>query len=287
MPAACGTAKTNTVGCIFSDIRNPLYTGVIRGADELLSQHNYALMIANSAGSTAQEVALINLFTRRRVDALILSLADETNKEMIAAVKAARIPTVLIERELPLPIPSVGTDHAGGLRQATDYLIGLGHRRIALVTGGKNTRAGRERVRGYMDSFAAHNLPLDTALLRLESLSVDYSFSETQHLLDLDDPPTAIISGGNLMLAGVLRATQMRNIEIPRQLSVISSGDTELAELATPPITVLRWDLGAIGRRAAELVLRRLRDRTAEIQGRVELPIEFILRRSCAPPPRR
>jgi LacI family transcriptional regulator len=278
------TASTRMIGCIFSDIRNPLYTSIIKGAEEALSAQGYVLMIASSHESSERETALIDLFARRRADGLLLSLADETSQPVIDAISAAKVPTVLVERDLPLDVASVGTDHRAGMKRATQYLISLGHQRIALITGGQNNRAGRERLRGYIDAMQEAGINVNQDLLRLDSLSSNYAFNETQYLLGLAVPPTAIISGGNQMLAGVLRAARLKGITIPTQLSVINSGDTELAELATPPVTVIRWDLEAVGREGATLLIKMMTRTVAKNLGRIELPNEIILRESCAPP---
>jgi LacI family transcriptional regulator len=278
------TASTRMIGCIFSDIRNPLYTSIIKGAEEALSAQGYVLMIASSHESSEREAALIDLFARRRADGLLLSLADETSQPVIDAISAAKVPTVLVERNLPLDVASVGTDHRAGMKRATQYLISLGHQRIALITGGQNNRAGRERLRGYIDAMQEAGININQDLLRLDSLSSNYAFNETQYLLGLTVPPTAIISGGNQMLAGVLRATRLKGVTIPTQLSVINSGDTELAELATPPVTVIRWDLEAVGREGATLLIKMITGTVAKNSGRIELPNEIILRESCAPP---
>ncbi len=139
-------------------------------------------------------------------------------------------------------------------------------------------------MRGFLDAFARAGLPAEGALVRAESLSADYAFAQTQHLLDLAAPPTALIAGGNLMLSGVLRAARTRDLRVPDDLSLISTGDTELAELATPPVTVVRWDLPAVGRHAAALLLSRLLNEAPPTPRRIELPTEIVLRRSCAPP---
>ena len=191
---------------------------------------------------------------------------------------------MLVERNLPIEAYSVGTDHRGGMRRAVEYLFSLGHERIALITGGQRTRAGRERVGGYVDAYKHARKTPRPEMLRLESLSSDYAFSETQALLSMKSPPTAIIAGGNLMLAGVLRATHMLDVKIPHDLSIMCSGDTELAELATPPVTAIRWDLGAVGREAAKLLIGRLSGALPPDSVRIEVPNEIVLRKSCAPP---
>jgi LacI family transcriptional regulator len=278
------TARTRTIGCIFADVRNPLYANIIQGAEQVFAESGYTLMVASSGGDSSRETKLIQLFASRRADGLILSNADEEDARIAAAITASGLPTVLVERNLPIEAYSVGTDHRGGMRRAVEYLFSLGHERIALITGGQRTRAGRERVGGYVDAYKHARKTPRPEMLRLESLSSDYAFSETQALLNMKSPPTAIIAGGNLMLAGVLRATHMLDVKIPRDLSIVCSGDTELAELATPPVTAIRWDLGAVGREAAKLLIGRLSGALPPDSVRIEVPNEIVLRKSCAPP---
>jgi LacI family transcriptional regulator len=276
------TASTRTIGCIFSDVRNPLYANIIQGAEQAFAECGYTLMVASSGGDSAREAKLIQLFASRRADGLILSNADEEDPDIAAAIKASGLPTVLVERDLPIEAYSVGTDHRSGMRRAVEYLFSLGHERIALITGGQRTRAGRERVGGYVDAYKQAGKVPQSGMLRLESLSSEYALSETQALLAMKSPPTAIIAGGNLMLAGVLRATQMGGVEIPSDLSIICSGDTDLAELATPPVTAIRWDLGAVGRESAKLLINRLSGALPPHFVRIEIPYEIVLRKSCA-----
>lgn len=279
------TASTRMIGCVFSDFRNPLYANIIQGAEEALAADNYALMVASSSGSASREASLIRLFASRRTDGLILSVSDEQSKEIVAAIRAANLPTVFVERELEVDAYSVGTDHRGGIRKAVDYLMSLGHERVALLTGGQKTRAGRERLAGFLDAYKAAGRSVHPEMLRLESLSSDYAFRETQGLMGLKAKPTAIIAGGNLMLAGVLQAAKVLNLTLPRDLSIICSGDMELAQLATPSVTAIRWDLGAVGREAANLLLSHFSGVEIASGTRIEVPNEIVLRDSCCPPP--
>jgi LacI family transcriptional regulator len=279
------TAATKLVGCIVSDFSNPLYSAILRSAESVLSEHGYTLIIASSDDRIDREIALFETFARRRVDGVIAVISDENDRTLLETIESAGFPVLLMERDAHFGADVIATDHAGGMRQAVEYLISLGHERIALITGSTQTRSGRDRAAGYRAAFAAAGLTVDEALLRCESLTTAYAFSETQRLFLLPKPPTAIISGGNLMLAGVLRALRTADQSIPDDVSVISSGETELAELATPPITVIRWDLAAFGREAAKLILERMSDGAQAVR-RIVVPCELTLRKSCAVPRR-
>jgi LacI family transcriptional regulator len=170
--------------------------------------------------------------------------------------------------------------------QAVDYLIELGHRRIALLTAGIEIRPGRERVRGFTEAFAKRKLPLPKDLIRAQSLSADFGFRETTALLQLPDPPTALIAGGNQILVGVLKAVQQVGIEVPKQLSLITCDRTDLATTYPGPLTVIDRNLAEIGRTAADLLLERMGEGEGATRPavRIAFPTHLALGRSCARP---
>jgi LacI family transcriptional regulator len=272
------------IGFIFSDIRNSLYSSMVKGAEDVLSEHGYILMVASSDGNPMREMALLDLFKRRRADGLIFSIEDETNVDVIRTIETSRLPLVMLERELQAPVNAVGADHLRGTRQATEHLLSLGHRRIALLSGGRGNRVARDRLAGLQQAYEQAGLPVDPQLLRLDSFASDYAFRETQLLLNLKEPPTAIIALGIHMLRGVLPAIRMKGLKIPDDISVIASNDSELAQLATPAVTVIRYDAYALGREAAQLLLRQLSGEQPANGTRIQLPTEFVMRESCSAP---
>jgi len=278
-------ASARMVGFIFSDIRNPMYNAVVKGAEDVLRPHGYALIIASSDASSERELVLLDLFQRRRADGLLFGVEEESHPDVMRRLGAAHFPTILIERDMTLPIDAVGADHFAGVRHATQHLIGLGHRRIALVSGGRRNRVGRDRLAGFAAAHEEAGLPLDPELLRLDSFAADYAFRETQLLLDLANPPTAIVSAGMHLLEGVLPAIRAAGLTIPDDLSLVASNDTPLARLATPAVSVIRYDSYAMGREAALLLLRRMQDQKPVHGSRIQIPTEFVLRDSCAAPP--
>lgn len=278
------TTETKLIACLVSDISNPIYSAILRAAEERLSELGYILVIASSDNRTDREIALVDAFMRRRVDGLIGVFSDERDPELLRALKDSRLPLVLMEREMDVAADTIVTDHFKGTRDATETLVALGHKRIAIITGSQTTRSGRERIAGYRAALSAAGIRVDASLIRSESLTTAYAVSETQSLMQLRRPPTAIISGGNRMLVGVLRALRMMGRRIPQDVSVISSGETEVAELASPAITVIRWDLREFGRNAAELLLERIESPDAPARHIVS-STDLILRKSCGRAP--
>lgn len=281
--ASMRTSSTRTIGCILPDIRNPLFAAIQRSAESLLRDHGYTLIVANSNDQLPLERNIVDLMLRRRVDGLIFSPSHESDPEIIRMVQTADVPVVLIERELPYPMDSVVSDQYGGLLQATEHLLSLGHRRIALVTGSVLNRPGRERHRGFMAAYRKAGLVPAPELMLLESLTAEYAFSAVQTLMSQANPPSAIITGGNLMLAGAMRALLLMEKHIPDDVSLIAVGDTDLAALAHPSFTTVRWDLDLMGDEAARALLARLQPGSEDAPTRnTVIPTEIILRGSCA-----
>lgn len=277
-------AASRMVGFIFSDVRNPMYASAIKGAEDVLSAHGYLLVVASSGGDSQRELALLDLFSRRRADGLLFGVEEETDPAVMSRVGDAAFPTVLIEREMALPISAVRADHITGVAQATRHLIGLGHRRIALISGGRRNRVGKDRLAGLTRAHEEANLPLDPELLRLDSFAQDYAFRETQLLLRMANPPTAIVAAGMHLLEGVLSALRGAGVSIPGDMSLVCSNDMPLARLATPAISVIRYDAYALGMEAATMLLRHMAHGSAAEASLIQIPTEFVLRDSCAAP---
>lgn len=279
--------STRMVGFIFSDIRNPLYAAMIKGAEEVLSEHGYILMVASSNGSTQREVELLALFKRRGADGLIFSVEREGSPDVSLSLQTTGLPVVLLEREIEaLNINAVGADHTHGVRMAAEYLMSLGHRRIAMISGGKGNRVARDRYRGLEQAMSKAGVAISPELMKLDSFDTDYAYRETQIMLGLPQPPTAIITLGMHLLAGVLPAIRMKGLSIPDDISLIASNDSELAQLANPAVTVIRYDAQALGREAARLLLRQFNEEHSAAGTRIEIPTELIVRASCAAPRR-
>lgn len=276
--------STLTIGCMLSEFTNPMYAEIVDAIEERLQQESYLLVCATTRNDAARETAMISSIRRRRMDGLIVMAGNETFSDVNSALTELEIPTVLIDRDIPANYDAIYVDHRGGAIEATRYLIGLGHRRIALLMPSVQVRPGRERAAGYKAALIEAGLPVDPDMIRPQKASTSFAFSEVDRLLQTDDPPTAVITLGTRMLAGVLKAVSGRGLNIPEDISIVSVGDTDIVRCAAPAITAIKWDLTEQGRGAAELLIEQLggAPRTAPVH--LSLPTELIIRNSCAPP---
>ena len=276
--------ETRSVGFVVGDISNPLFSSVAWGVETVLQASGYSLMFMNSEGEPALDVAHIRFFLSRRVDGLILSLASENDPATLEQLAKLEVPIVLIDRDLPPEIgaSAVQSDHASGMRQAVDHLLDLGHRRIALVAGSMDVRPGHARVKALHDAIEARGLR-DESIHVAGSFTVEHGETATHRLLDLDDPPTAIIAGGNHPFVGCLTAINQRGLRLGQDLSLVACDDVPLARIYQPPIASISRDGVGIGQTASRLLLDRLVDGGGPQT--IVIPTTYVARPSVAPPP--
>lgn len=276
------TRSTGSVGILVSDFTNPLYAHIINAVESSMQAAGYSLLLANTHNDAKRERSLIDLFRRRRVDGLILGPCAQESPKLLEQL-AADFPVVGIDRDLPESGSGVEVDHFHGALQATRYLLDLGHTDIALLTPGSTLRPGRERIAGFTDAYRMRGLEPTPRLIRAEPSAMEFAFSEALALLSSANPPTAFLCLGTRILSGVLQALRHAGRAIPEDISVIGIGDTDLSRLFSPPITTLTWDLDAVGKSAAELLLKGLDQEAAPEPSRLVLTTQLVLRESCGP----
>lgn len=275
--------RTHLIGFIIPDISNSLFASMAKHAEELLQTSGYSLMLSNTNGLLSKELQLLQIYQQRQIDGLIIAISSENNTKLKTAMSELPFPIVVLDRISPVSVDMVMTDHASGIKLATEYLIDLGHRNIGLITAGEEISPGRERLNGFHNAFKSKGLKSNPNLIRCGSLTAAYGFQEASSLLRMPDRPTALIAGGNQLLEGVLKVINQIGINIPNDLSLISCDDTALTELTNPAITVVNRDLKDIGTTAARFLLKRLEDpdnQSSDPQT-VIFPTNLILRHSC------
>lgn len=277
--------SSRTIGCLVTDIANPLYAACVSALETRLAADGYMMLLACSQYDAGREVELLKLFEARGMDGLVVATLSESDGPTLQALRALRMPAVVLDRELDLKQDFVLVDHRAGVVNAVQYLASLGHRRIALFTPGLDLRPGRERAAGYREAHKALGLKVDEQLVRGFSNQIHTSYDEMSQLLRLKDRPTAIIALGNRILSGALRAMHEAGLTMGQDMSVVAIGSDSVNEFAFPPATLIRFDVEAFGKVAAEVLLERLRH--PELPPRqVTLPTQLVVGASCGPRPR-
>ncbi len=274
---------THTVGCVIRDFNLPGFADFINAAEAVFKTAGYTMLLANTDGRKDFEISLLRVLSQRRTDGVLMTLSDETDQELIDTLNRLKMKVVLINRDIETKHDRLLIDHQSGIMQATKYLCSLGHRRIALLTSEARIYPGRSRIAGFTAALKQSGLTLAKNPVRTGVTSPESAFLETAALLSEKNPPTAIIVGGRALLTGAIRAIRNIGLDIGPDVSLITDSDSDFAELTTPSITAIRWDLQEWGRTAAQMLLERLKQGVNSEPRRVVIGTELVVRDSCMP----
>lgn len=279
---ALSRRRTSTLEVVVPLVTRHFYVEVLRGIEAALAETDYALVIRTIERPAARERAFDALAQPGRADGIIVvSLTPDA--DLLQRLAAARMPAVLVDVAHP-DFPSVRVDHAGAAAESTRYLLGLGHRRIALVEQrGEHVSPdlAAERRRGYREALvAAGEYPRPEYEVSADP-GPEGGEAASDALLRLSEPPTAFLMGSDTQAVGVLQAVRGQGGRIPRDLSVVGYGDIEMSRYVG--LTTMRVPVRELGRRGGEMLLATLAGPpTTPPQER--LAAEMIVRRTAAAP---
>ena len=284
MAAALRRRSTRTIGLIVTTVMDPFYTAVVRSIQDEARQHGYTTILGNTDDDPVQEQEMLNTLRAKQVDGMVVVTTGGC-RETIQHVSDLGVPIVLMDRRDPaLNIDAVGVDNVQAAIDAVGYLVGLGHRRVAIVgglTSGVSTRA--QRLQGYLEAMAAAGLPATEAYRQILPSSVDNARLAASTLFDLPEPPTAIMAGSVFMAIGVLQEVQRRGLKMPGDVSFIMFDDPVWASLLTPGITTVAQPIQQMGARAFQLLEARIQKTKTGDREDVLFPTSLIIRGSCGP----
>lgn len=252
--------KARILGLIVSDITNPFFTMLVRGCEDAAAERGYSLVISNTDESADRERASIEVMIAERVAGVMIASTNETLKSL-QGLTSVGIPIVAVDRRIDgvrADTVIIDNDSVGHL--AASHLIGLGHRRIALVGGPSNVSSHVERENGFFRAMREHSLEVPAEFVQHGNLRSSGGYTATNALLDADELPTAIFSTSNLSTLGVLRSLIEHNVSVPEDMSVVGVDDIPGSELFGPGLTAVIQPTYQMGARAVELVLQRIKD---------------------------
>ncbi|HLZ81351.1 MAG TPA: substrate-binding domain-containing protein, partial [Ktedonobacteraceae bacterium] len=274
-------SSTGIIDLLVPDL-SPYATEIVRGIEEGMKRTGLRMALSFSQHEFFEEKRWLDTITDRATEGAILVLARGQSSNL-DELRQRNIPFAIVDHrgELGPDVPSVGATNWMGGRIAVEYLLSLGHRRIAMIAGPDSFRCNLDRIAGYRAALEAAALPVDPELIRPGDFSLHTGYTQTCALLALPEPPTAIFAGSDMQAMGVYKALYLRNIHVPDQMSVIGFDDLPLTTIVSPSLTTVRQPLFDMGRVATTMLLRQIAGEPLD-SPRVELPTTLITRESCA-----
>jgi LacI family xylobiose transport system transcriptional regulator len=257
---------------------------IIRGVERVAREHDLAVVLTEMQGRLTPGRAWTEQVLTRRPTGVI-AVFSELSVAQQSQLATRSIPLVVLDPTgEPLhQTPSVGATNWNGGLAATRHLLGLGHRRIAMLSGPTQWPCCRARLDGYRAAMDGAAVPVDPALVRVSTLYVEGGLADGRELLRLPRPPTAIFTANDLQALGVYEAARQEGVRIPDELSVVGFDDLSFTRWSGPPMTTVRQPLERMGATAAGMIVDLAAGRALE-QHRVELATSLIVRESTAPP---
>ncbi len=275
--------RTQTVGMVIPDVTNPFFSDLIWEVERALTEADYAVVFGNSANDPARERRYLEAFLSRRVDALVVVVTAGADLDFVRGL-AAEVPTVFVDRLVPPDVESVVGDNDTGMALVVDHLVGLGHRRVALVNGDEALETARRREAGADAALALHGLEL--AARSNGTFTLESGDEQARLLFAAPDSPTAVVAANDLLAMGVLAAAARSGLAVPEQVSVTGYDDIAYAAFTSPPLTTVRQPARAMGEEAVRLLLARLEGSEGPPR-RVVVEPELRPRGSTGPPARK
>lgn len=250
--------RTHTIGMIVSDIANPFFPMVVRGAEDAAQKQGYNLLLCNSDDTLDKEEAQIELLLSKRVDGILLTKASgDFRPGLRQMIKDVNIPFVLVMREYPkLTKDAVISDDYQGAYSAVCHLLRAGCRRIGLVSGPLKVSNAIARCKGFHDALEAHGLKFDEKLLFEGDYRVDSGFRAGHALLS--HQPDGIYVANYLMTVGLLQASEEMKLNCPEDFRLVSFDDYPWLGVFHPKLTTVELPKHQLGSEAAELLIRRI-----------------------------
>ncbi len=261
-PIARGLAlkKTNTIGLVIQDIRNPYYALACWHVERFLRPYGYITIMCNADNDSEIEQSILTAMTNHSVDGVLVIGGEQDYSHVLEGDGVESIPLVLVDREASgRMLTSVTLDNEYGGQLAVDYLFSLGHERIAYVTS-DFTVAEKQRLQGYMTEHRNRGIAVDSELIISleEGQWHEGDLNRILRIFSLNHRPTALFASNDFKALQVLRLFRRNNISIPDDISVIGFDDTEIASVVHPALTTIHQPIGRMVELGAKLLLDQL-----------------------------
>ncbi len=250
------TDKTNIVMLSIPDINNPFWPEVARGIQDFMELQGYVVVFANNDWDPQREIKFLRMARRGRFDGILINPIQVPEKELLSA----RIPTVIIgNRDGYTNLDNVSSDSYSAVQTAMEHLTGLGHGRIGFLSGISHVSTARSRLSAYRDFLNENNLEKEAELIAYVLYSHEGGMSGMAQLLDLPNPPTAVLASNDVIALGAMHLARERGCRIPDDISIMGIDGIYAASTTLPPLTTIEKQKYELGNQAARLLISRIK----------------------------
>lgn len=277
------SGRSRIIGVMVSDITNPFFPELLRSFEKQAAEKQYDLLVTSTDYETSRMGACLRRMLERKVDGVAM-MTSEMDLGLIKELSRRGVPIVFMDvGQVGPKMSHVAIDYGNGVRQAVDHLAGLGHRRIAFISGPLQLHSARTRRQAFLEGMRMHGVEPEKKMLREGTHTAEGGREAMAALLRLSKRPTAVVCSNDWTAIGALNAIAAAGLRVPQDISLVGFDDIPLARYTTPPLTSVRMsasDVGTVAFRALFGLISGER-----IEGDVyQIPTELVARGSSARP---
>ena len=276
--------RTNVIMVVMPSIGDPFFTEVMQGIRSVVAEHDYSIIISetNFNTMTAEEVGAM-MVSRQADGFILLASIFPFGNEVLARAEKRSQPVVIgcetISTSLA-DIPSVHIDNVAAAREATDFLISNGHKKIAFISGQSTSLLTRDREFGYRAAMHKAKLPIEEGWVVEGKLSIEGAGYACSQLLQHADRPTAIFCANDEMAIGCMHQIKKQGLSVPEDISVMGIDDIRYASVIEPALTTISQPARQIGERVATRLFKAIETGHQPNNQPVILPHKLVIRQS-------
>lgn len=273
---------TKTIGLVVSNVMNPFFTSIARAVEDTAGDKGYSLILGNADENPSKEDKYIDILLGKRVDGLIVSPARAQSPRLTRIVDEG-VPMIFLDRSIVgIDVPVVRADGTRAVRELVDYIVKLGHERLAIISGPPEVVSGRERLDAFMSMAGSLGVPVTEDYVKIGDFRRKSGREAMRELLELRQPPTVVFASNNLMALGALQAVKEGSYRVPEDISLAGFDDVSWFELMSPPITTIGQPTQELGSAAIRMLIDIIENGQQPESQTMEA--ELIIRGSCREP---
>lgn len=279
------SGRSRILGLIVSDITNPFFPELVKGFEDVAVRQGYEILVSSTNYDTARMEHCVRRMLERKVDGIAM-MTSERDEPLIEQLASRRVPVAFLDvGPARRHFRNIEVNYARGIGEAVDYLMSLGHRRIAFISGPQGLPSAQIRCAAFLDHLEQSGADCDHCTVVNGDHTVDGGLAAMERLMAEDSTPTAVMASNDLCAIGALRAVHRAGLRVPDDISIIGFDDIHLAEFTEPPLTTVRLSRTEVAEWAVSWLLDEIEGRDTENQSWPPIETRLVVRQSTARAP--
>ncbi len=275
------SGKSLLIGLIVSDIVNPFFPELVKSFEEAAMAKDYEIIMANTNYDATRTALKVRRMIERRVDGVAI-MTSEMDQKLINELSNRDIPIVFLDTgKVAENISNVRIDYEQGISEAVDHLLGLGHRQIGFISGPLDLKSSKIRRTAFLKYLKRRGIIERDELVTNGDYKIEGGRAAMNRLLDLKEPPTAVLTSNDLTAIGALQTLRSRGLHVPQDMSLIGFDDIDLAKSTDPPLTTVSISRSKVAEFAFES-LYKLMNGDPKKGVELHIPTKLVIRESTA-----